>query len=159
MVLVFDEEVIRVICAYAPQIKRSECEKNQFYNDVASEWDLQNLDKVVLDLGDFSEHVGKRIDGSEGVHVGYRIGKKNVEGRRIFEFYDKKELCVANIRFEKMERKKTTYIMSGKETEIHFVLVGKNNRKHLKDVKAISWELHHRLVVTDIEKKKFKKVV
>ena len=26
--LVFDEEVIRVICAYAPQVGRSECEKS-----------------------------------------------------------------------------------------------------------------------------------
>ena len=30
MVLVFEEEVIRVICAYAPQVGRSECKKDQF---------------------------------------------------------------------------------------------------------------------------------
>ena len=40
MVLVFEEEVTGVICAYAPQIGRSECKKDQFYNDMASEWDL-----------------------------------------------------------------------------------------------------------------------
>ena len=39
------------------------------------------------------------------------------------------------------------------------VLVGKSNRKYLKDVKAIPWELQHRLVVTDIDKRKLKKVV
>ena len=48
MVLVFEEEVIIVICAYAPQVGRSECEKDQFYNDMASEWDLQNPREVVL---------------------------------------------------------------------------------------------------------------
>ena len=37
MVLVFEEEVIGVICAYAPQVGRSECEKDQFYDDMASE--------------------------------------------------------------------------------------------------------------------------
>ena len=50
MVLVFEEKVTRVICAYAPQIGRSECEKGQFYNDIASEWDLQSSDEVVISL-------------------------------------------------------------------------------------------------------------
>ena len=61
-VLVFEEEVIRVICAYAPQIGRSECKKNDFYNDMASEWDLQNPGEVILGLGNFNRHVEKRID-------------------------------------------------------------------------------------------------
>ena len=53
LVLVFEEEVIRVICAHAPQVGGSEYEKDQFYNDMASEWDLQNLGEVVLGLGNF----------------------------------------------------------------------------------------------------------
>ena len=39
-VLVFEEEFIKVICAYAPQVGRSECEKDQFYNDIASGLDF-----------------------------------------------------------------------------------------------------------------------
>ena len=65
MELVFEEEVIRVICAYAPQVGRSECKKDHFYNGMASEWDLQNPGKVILGLGDFNGHVEKRIDGFE----------------------------------------------------------------------------------------------
>ena len=49
--------------------------------------------------------------------------------------------------------------MGGNKTEIDFVSVGKNNRKCLKDMKAIPWELQHRLVVTDIDKRKLKKAV
>ena len=49
--------------------------------------------------------------------------------------------------------------MGGNETEIDFILVGRNNRKYLINVKAILWELLHRLVVTDLDKRKFKKVV
>ena len=49
--------------------------------------------------------------------------------------------------------------MGGNETEIDFVLAGKNNKKYLKDMKAIPWELQHQLVVTDIDKRKLKKVV
>ena len=49
--------------------------------------------------------------------------------------------------------------MGGNETEIDFVLVGKNNRKYLKDVKTIPFELQHQLVVTGLNKKKLKKAV
>ena len=66
---------------------------------------------------------------------------------------------MANTWFEKKEQKKITYGMGGNKTEIDFVLVSKNNRKYLKDVKAIPWESQHRLVITDIDKRKLKKVV
>ena len=40
------------------------------------------------------------------------------------------------------------------ELEIDFVLVGKGNRKYLRDVKVIPGELQHRLVVIDLVEKK-----
>ena len=52
-----------------------------------------------------------------------------------------------------------TYSAGGRGTEIDFVLVGKESRKYLRDVKVIPSELQHRLVVTDLVKKKVKKVV
>ena len=66
---------------------------------------------------------------------------------------------MANTWFEKKEQRKITCSMSGNETEIDFALVGKNNRKCLKDVKATPWELQHGLVETDIDQRKLKKVV
>ena len=78
--------------------------------------------------------------------------KRNVEGRRLLEFCDEKRLCVANSWFEKKEQRKITCSMGGNETEIDFVLVGESNKKYLKDVKAIPWELQYRLVVTDPDK-------
>ena len=47
------------------------------------------------------------------------------------EFSDEKELWVANTWFEQ-EQRKITYSMSGNETKIDSVLVGKNNRKYSK---------------------------
>ena len=145
MVLAFEEEeeVIRVMCAYAPNVGRLECKKEQFYNDMASEWTLQNPEEVVLGLEDFNRRVGRQIDGFESVHGGYGIGKRNVEGKRQLEFCDQKELCVTNTWFDKKEQRRITYSMGGNEMKIDFVLVGKNNRKYLKDMKAISWELQH----------------
>ena len=120
---------------------------------MASEWDLKNSGEVILGVGDFNKHVGRWIDGFEGVHGGYGIGKRNVEKTRILKFCDEKELYVANTGFEKKEQRIITYSIGRNETEIDFVLVGKNNKKYLKDVKVIPWELHHQLVVTDIDKK------
>ena len=37
MVLVFVEEVVKVICAYATQMGRSDCEEDQFCNEMANE--------------------------------------------------------------------------------------------------------------------------
>ena len=48
-----------------------------------------------------------------------------------------------------------TYSTGGNGTEIDFVLVGKENRKYsIRDVNVIPGELKHRLVVTDLVKKK-----
>ena len=133
--------------------------KDQLCNDMESEWGLQNPGKVVLGLEDFIGYVGRAIDGLEGVHGGHGIGKRNVDGRRLLEFCDEKELCVANTWFEKKKQRKIIFSMGGNEIKIDFVLVGKSNKNYLKDVKAIPCDLQHRLLVTDIAKRKLQKVV
>ena len=66
---------------------------------------------------------------------------------------------MANTWFYKADKKKITYSDGGCETEIDSVLVGKKYRKYIRDVKVISWELQHRLVVVDLDKKVLKKIV
>ena len=65
---------------------------------------------------------------------------------------------MANTWFRKGEKKKVMYSTGENEREIDFVLVGKGNRKYLRDAQVIPCELMHRLVVTDVVKKKVKKV-
>ena len=50
-----------------------------------------------------------------------------------------------------------TYNSGGNDTEIDFVLVGREKRKYLRDVKVSPGELQHRLVVVDVEEWKLKK--
>ena len=50
-----------------------------------------------------------------------------------------------------------TYSSGGIDSEIDVVLVGKEKRKYLRDVKVIPGELQHRLVVVDVEEQKLKK--
>ena len=65
----------------------------------------------------------------------------------LLDFCDQKELCVANTWFKKKDKRKVTYSLGGNDTKIDFVLVGKEKRKYLRDVKVIPTELQHRLVV------------
>ena len=60
------------------------------------------------------------------MHGGNGIGKRNVEGRRLLEFCDEKELYVANTWLYRVDKRKISYSASGSETEIDFVLVEKN---------------------------------
>ena len=71
-----------------------------------------------------------------------------------------KESCAWQILgFEKTDKRKITYSGGGCETEIDFVLVGEKYRKYIRNVKVIPWELQHRLVVVDLDKKILKKGV
>ena len=130
-------------------------EKHRFYD----EYELQNRGEEVFGLGDFNGDVGEKIEGFEGVHGGNGIGKRNAEGRMLLEFCDEKELCVANMWFKKTDKIKLTFKSGNNESEIDFILVIKENRKFLKDVKIISWKLQHRLLVADVDKRKLNKAV
>ena len=66
---------------------------------------------------------------------------------------------MANTWFKKNDKRKVTFKSGNNESEIDFILVSKENRKYLKDVKVIPWELQHRLFVADVNEKKLTKVV
>ena len=74
--LVFGEEVVRVICAYAPQSGKPDSEKELFYEEMAREWSMANANEMVLGLGDFNGHEEKCAERFKGIHGGYGIGKK-----------------------------------------------------------------------------------
>ena len=43
--------------------------------------EVGNANEVLICLGDFNGHIGKEVDGFEGFHGGFGIGKRNLEGR------------------------------------------------------------------------------
>ena len=59
VVMALEEEVVRIICVNGPQSGRTCAEKECFYDDLGSEWDLQSMGELVLRMGDFNGHVGK----------------------------------------------------------------------------------------------------
>jgi len=77
----------------------------------------------------------EQIDGFEGVHGGNGIGKRNLEVRMLLKFLVRKKCAWQTLGIEKM--RKVTFSAGGNDTEIDFALVGRDNRKYLRDVKAI----------------------
>ena len=118
---------------------------------MTSKWNLGSSSKIVVSLEDFNENVGKCVEGFEGVHGENGVGKRIAKGR-LLEFCDEKALCVANTWFYN-EKRKITFSVGGCETKIDVVLVMKKYRKDVTDVKVISWELRHWLVVVDLNKR------
>ena len=50
-----------------------------FYDELKGEWDMHNADDLVMCFGDFNGHIGRHIDGLDGVHGGYGVGQRNFE--------------------------------------------------------------------------------
>ena len=70
VVVLFEEDVLRLICGYAPQSGRRLEEKQSFYGEVKCVLDMYSAVGLVMCLGDFNGHVGRHIDGFDRVHGG-----------------------------------------------------------------------------------------
>ena len=44
---------------------------------------MHYADDLVMCLGDFNGHIGWHVDGFDGVHGGYGVGQRNLEGRML----------------------------------------------------------------------------
>ena len=75
----------------------------------------------------------------------------------LLDFCDQKEVCVAHTWYKKKDKRIVTYSYGVNDAEIDFILIGKEKRKYLRDVKVIPGELQYRLVVVDVEEQKLKK--
>ena len=78
---------------------------------------------------------------------------------RLLDFCNEKELCCKHMFPENKEKSDVEGWWRWQWPEIDFVSVSKENRKYLRVVKVILWELQHRLVVADLNKRKLKKIV
>ena len=104
--VVFEKDVLRLICGYAPQSGRCLEKKPSFYDKQKCEWDMHSADDLGMCLGEFNGYVGRHIDGFYGAHGGYGVGQRNLEGRMLLEYCLEKELCVSNIWFRREQRER-----------------------------------------------------
>ena len=47
---------------------------------------MHSADDLVMCFSDLNGHVGRHIDGFDGVHGRYGVGQRNLEGRMLLEF-------------------------------------------------------------------------
>ena len=52
---------------------------------------MYSADELVMCLGDLNGHVGRHIDGFDGVYEGHVVCQRNLEGRMLLEFCLEKE--------------------------------------------------------------------
>ena len=93
---------MNLISAYAPQAGRAMPEKEEFFTllwKIVSE--IDDGEKLLIG-GDLNGHVGVGVKGFEGMHGGFGLGKRNVEGEIILEFADAWNFVV-NTWFKKNE--------------------------------------------------------
>ena len=81
VIITFSKKVVRIICIYAPQCGRSISEKEKSYEKIARGCEVEKENEVLICLENFNGHIGKEVDGFEGAHGGFGIGKKNAEGK------------------------------------------------------------------------------
>ena len=64
------EELLRVVCKYAPQSGKSIEEKDFFHGDLSREWTTYHMSELIIGMimGDLNRHVGRNIDIFQGVH-------------------------------------------------------------------------------------------
>ena len=67
-VVVFEEDVLRLICGHTPQSGRIFWEKQCVYDELTGEWDMHIAGDFVMCLGDINGHIGRHIDGFDGFH-------------------------------------------------------------------------------------------
>ena len=58
MRLIFGEEMIRVICVYAPRSRKPDIQKGKLYDQLVHEWYMKGKKELILGIGDSNGLVG-----------------------------------------------------------------------------------------------------
>ena len=151
------------ISAYAPQVGRSEEEKDEFWSSLTECVMKISESELVFIGGDLNGHVGEKSEGFVEVHGGFGFGERNKEGDSVLQFATAMDLIVCNTWFKKEKNKLVTYKSGGCESMIDYILVRRGQRKSVTNVNAIATVekegvvTQHRLLVAELTIKTEKK--
>ena len=155
--LIVGKSLVNIISAYAPQVGRSQEEKDKFWDKVCELMEgIKDSEMIVLG-GDLNGHVGRRSDGYEGVHGGHGYGERNAEGETILEFCVATEMILCGTQFQKENNKLISYSSGGCNTTVDYLMVRERDRGRVADAKAFPGEeivAQHRLMVCDLNVKR-----
>ncbi|KAJ0851967.1 putative SWR1-complex protein 5/Craniofacial development protein [Helianthus annuus] len=151
--LVLGEQVVTVVCAYAPQVGLGAQEKREFWDCLDAVVRAIPREEKIFIGGDFNGHIGKDSDGFELVHGGFGFGDRNDPGRDLLDFAAAHDLGIINSFFRKRESHLITFSSGGRNTQIDYLLMRQEDRRMWMDCKVIPRETataQHHLLVADI---------
>ena len=152
--LLIDTININIVSAYAPQVRCTDEEKEEFWEELEELIrSLSENDNIVIGA-DLNGHIGRGNTGYERWHGGFGHGEKNQEGGIILEFTQAYDLTLENSFFEKREEHYVTYMSETNRTVIDYILVRRQYLSDLKNCKVIPGESiasQHRLLVATME--------
>jgi hypothetical protein len=158
--VIVGKSVLSLVSVYAPQVGRSMEEKEEFYILLGNVLSAISTKEHLVVGGDLNGHVGKNVDGFEGVHYGHGFGSRNVEGEMLLEFADSMELVVANTCFKKDDCQLMTYESGGSKTVVDYILVRRKDRRMVQNVTVMHGESclqQHKLLVCMLQVKECEK--
>ena len=159
IVLTLGREVMHIICAYGPQSRKPGTEKVCFRDEMASKWNFGSYGKIiVVSLENFNGHVGKCAESFEGVHKINGIEKKMQKEGDCWSFVMKENCAWQTLGFIRQTKGKLLIVLVHVKQKLILCLQEKI-QKYVRDVKVILWELQHRLVVVEVDKKILKRIV
>jgi len=110
-------------------------------------------EKLIV-CGDLNGNVSAASNGFEGVHSGKGFGLRNTEGEMLLEFSDAMGLTVCITWFTKKDQHKITYESGGFKTQVDYILIRKQDRKWVSNIRVIQSEAcipQHKLVICDMK--------
>ena len=133
---------VTVISAYAPTAKASPHVKQQFVGDLQNTVDKVPVSDVLVLLGDFNAHVGRRDPGSDlwqealGLHG---LSERNEAGEEFLEFCTINQFTTMNTWFQKKEIHLGTWMhpATKKHHIIDFVVRREGQRMFCTDVRVM----------------------
>ena len=107
--LLIGKQIVAVVLSYVPQQGLAEDVKDNFYKDLISLFSKVGENEQVILGGDLNRHVGKAVNGYDGIHGGFGCGVGNIEGERIHEMGSALDITVCNTFFKKRDTRLITY--------------------------------------------------
>ncbi|XP_076921463.1 uncharacterized protein LOC143582871 [Bidens hawaiensis] len=121
--LVLGEDVVVVVCAYAPHAGLGDQEKKEFWEFLDAIVGAISRDERICIGGDFNGHIGKDNDGLQGVHGGFGFGNRNETGTDLLDFALAHDLGIINSFFKKRDSHLITFRSGGRNTQIDYLLM------------------------------------
>ena len=160
MKLEIEGEVWHIISCYAPQVGCTQEEKDEFWEHMDAEMQAVPRSERLVVAGDLNGHVGRDIDGYDGVHGGHGLGVRNEEGIKIMDFATAYEMRLMNTYYKKRENHLVTYNSGGRRSQIDFIMLRKEYIKECKNCKVLPKEAittQHRVLIAELEVKATRK--